>query len=273
MSIQSSPASLLRSILLTATLFFLSSGAAQAESTGAVITEPDIAIPDNGDLSEEARVHRRGKRKRKGKRVVVVRRGSNDRKRHRSHRRRAHNRPTLVVHHSAPNPRVGYRQHSNPVVVRSSGPQVNRQKRSSGWLHAGGGFGSVAGAKRDGKTEGAGRGVFGGGGQIRAFYGGGEVALTSSPSEPLDITAAGFVGAALPVPVLQPMIGVRAGAGQHMSEGQLSPHIVVGPQFGFVARKPGQRLGLRVMVDLGFDYGIQERRISPELFMTFSAVF
>jgi hypothetical protein len=131
----------------------------------------------------------------------------------------------------------------------------------------------VASARRNGKTESAGRGVFGGGGQIRAFYGGGEVALSSSVSKPLDITAAGFLGAALPVPVLQPMIGVRAGAGQHLSEGQLSPHVVVGPQAGFVARKPGQRLGLRVMVDLGFNYDIRERRISPELFMTFSAVF
>jgi len=177
------------------------------------------------------------------------------------------------VHHSAPAPRIVYRQPRSPVVVRSSGPRITGQKNARGWLHAGGGFGSVPRASRDGKTEGAGRGVFGGGGQIRAFYGGGEVALSSSASKPLDITAAGFVGAALPVPVVQPMLGVRAGAGQHMSEGQLSPHVVVGPQAGFVARKPGQRLGLRVMVDLGFNYEIREQRISPELFMTFSAVF
>ncbi len=273
MSIQSSPASLLRVILLSAALLLVSSGPAQAGPSGTVITQPDIAIPSDGELSEEARVHRRNKRKRKGKRIVVVRRGSNDRRRQPNHRHRAHSRAPRVVHYSAPMPRVTYRQSRTPVVGRFSGPRVTGQKNANGWLHAGGGFGSVAGARRDGKTEGAGRGVFGGGGQIRAFYGGGEVALSSSVSKPLDITAAGFVGAALPVPVLQPMIGVRAGGGQHMSEGQLSPHVVVGPQAGFVVRKPGQRLGLRVMVDLGFNYGIRERQISPELFMPFSAVF
>jgi len=126
----------------------------------------------------------------------------------------------------------------------------------------------------DGESEGAGRGVFGAGAQKKFFYGGGEVALTSSESELIDLTAAGFVGLTLPTPGLQPMVGIRAGAGHHTTlDDTFSPHLVVGPQLGFIARRPGSRQGVRVMADVGFDYGIQEKRISPEFFVTFSAVF
>ena len=163
-----------------------------------------------------------------------------------------------------------------PEVIVQSRPGPGRRalmSKKSNWFHAGGGFGSVAGEAGDGESEAAGRAVAGGGGSIGAFYGGGEVALTGSESEPLDITAAGMVGLTLPTRAFQPMLGVRAGVGQHADGEGLSPHVVVGPQLGFLLRKPGKRQGIRVMADLGFDHDISEKRISPEFFLTFSAVF
>lgn len=161
-------------------------------------------------------------------------------------------------------------------VIMPSRPGPRRRAlmtKKSNWFHAGGGFGSVAGEAGDGASEAAGRAVAGGGGSIGAFYGGGEVALTGSKSEPLDITAAGMLGLTLPTRAFQPQLGVRAGVGQHADGEGLSPHVVVGPQLGFLLRKPGKRQGIRVMADLGFDHDISEKRISPEFFLTFSAVF
>lgn len=256
MSAKPSLFSLIRGFLLTGTLFFAAAGAAQAADSGAGdVAEPTVVIPSDGDVAEDARVHRR-KRRRALRRVLILR--TPPRIRVRTYRPPR----TVVVHHKQPDP-----------VVVAAPPRVKAPAKASSWVHVGGGFGSVAGEAGDQKTDSAARVVFGGGGQKRILYGGGEVAVTASKTEPFDITGAGYIGAALPAGAFQPMIGFRAGAGQHLSGEEFKPHLVIGPQMGFIARRPGDRLGLRMMVDLGLDYGIEERRVSPELFVTFSAAF
>ena len=91
--------------------------------------------------------------------------------------------------------------------------------------------------------------------------------------EPLKIPAVGNLGLAVPIPVVHPMIGIRAGGGHHLSDGELKPHLTIGPQAGFILRQYDGKLGLRMMVDAGIDYRIEERETHSELFVTFAMVF
>ena len=253
--------SLIRGVLLTGTILLAIAGAAQAgELDAGSVLGPSVDIPDESDLKEEGRrVVCRKYRCKVHSRRTVVRVRTPRRVRVRSYRRPRQ----VVVHHSPPT-----------VVAAPEARPARVPGKFQSWLHAGGGFGSVAGSPGDNKTDPAARGVFGGGGYTKGFYAGGEVAITGTKTEPFDLTAAGFIGTAIPIPVFQPMLGVRVGGGHHLnSDGEFSPHLAVGPQLGFIARKPGERTGMRMMLDVGLDYGIEERRLSPELFVTFSAVF
>ncbi|MEE2829352.1 MAG: hypothetical protein VX498_09200 [Myxococcota bacterium] len=253
--------SLVRSSLLSAALLLTFPGAAQAdELAGTSAATPTVNLPDDSELSEEAsRVHRRSRRR--ARRAV-----------------RSYRSPQVV--YSAQYGRTAAHPRSRRVVVQhrvfrppAPIPKTPTFFPKGSWVHVGGGLGTVAGEVGDNRTASAARFVAGGGAFNHGFYGGGEVSVTGSKLEPFELTGAGFVGAAIPIPVFQPMIGVRAGAGQHLIEGELRPHLNLGPQLGFIARKAAGRPGLRLMVDLGVDYGIEERQVTPELFVTVAAVF
>jgi len=248
---------------------------------------PQAQLPGTTGEQEDSHSYRDKRRKRARKKTVVVRgrgrRGQAYKARVRMRTRNQRRRnvvvhrvtpPTVIVHTNTRSSGYAAPRRTPQRIAPAPRPSTPGSARQKSWLHAGGGFGSVAGAMGDGESEAAGRGVFGAGGQSRFIYGGGELALTSSETEKIDITAAGFVGLTLPNAPFQPLVGVRAGAGHHTTQdNELSPHLVVGPQLGFMARRPGSRQGIRVMADVGFDYGIEEKRVSPEFFLTFSAVF
>lgn len=162
------------------------------------------------------------------------------------------------------------------VRARAERPRPKRTLRGDlnrGWFHVGGGFGATVIDTDSQLAMRSGRVVIGGGRYVPFFYGGGGVEITGHQAEPLKITAVGNLGLAIPVPVFHPMIGIRAGGGHHLSDGELKPHLTVGPQAGFILRQYDGKVGMRMMVDAGVDYRIEERELNSELFITFAMVF
>ena len=100
---------------------------------------------------------------------------------------------------------------------------------NSGWFHLGGGGAAQAGfTTTEGLTSSispAGRFTIGGGGYTFFLYGGGGMDLTFSTLAPLQLTGVGYVGIAIPLPVLHPLIGIRGGGGFHVERGAApAPH-------------------------------------------------
>lgn len=162
------------------------------------------------------------------------------------------------------------------VEPRAERPRPDRTLRGDlnrGWFHVGGGFGATMIDVDDQLAVRSGRIVLGGGRYVPFFYGGGGVELTGHQVEPLKVTVVGNFGLAIPVPVFHPMVGIRLGGGHHLSDGELRPHLTIGPQAGFILRQYDGKLGLRMMLDAGIDYRIEERETNSELFVTFAMVF
>jgi hypothetical protein len=142
-----------------------------------------------------------------------------------------------------------------------------------GWFHLGGGFGATVIDMDDQLAMRSGRVVLGGGRYVPFFYGGGGVEITGHQAEPLKITAVGNLGLAIPIPVFHPLVGLRVGGGHHLSDGELLPHLTIGPQAGFILRQYDGKVGMRMMVDAGIDYRIEERETNSEIFVTLAVVF
>lgn len=153
------------------------------------------------------------------------------------------------------------------------GPPTVSRKLVGGWIHLGGGAGAVhTGA--GGVSYEAGRFVAGGGGYTWFLYGGSEVAITGHRETPFSLDAAAFVGIAVPVPVVHPLLGVRGAIGGHVTSGhELAPQVSVGPQVGFLLRPFDGKPGLRLMLDGGVGYRPIEQETVGEFFVTVSAAF
>lgn len=163
------------------------------------------------------------------------------------------------------------------------GPEVRTPRRERSvagdltrkWFHVGGGIGGIGPglAEEGAPTYGAGRFVLGTGGYTWFLYGGTELAVTSSRIEPIRVEGAGYLGIAVPVPVLHPLIGIRGSIGGHVTGEKFLPQLSLGPQAGFILRAFDGKPGLRLMVDGGANIRPMEQEIVPEVFVTLAGVF
>lgn len=117
-----------------------------------------------------------------------------------------------------------------------------------GWAHFGGGAGVMIGARRVHPT---GRVDVGFGGYLFLIYGGLAANVTFSNHLDFVLTGAGYVGLAIPIPLVRPLIGFKFGGGLHQDfEWGPSPAIQMGPQVGVhIGQIAGSRFGIRIMVD------------------------
>jgi hypothetical protein len=159
------------------------------------------------------------------------------------------------------------------VQARHRAKRTLRGDLNRGWFHIGGGFGATVIEPESNLAVRSGRFVLGGGRYVPFFYGGGGVEITGHELEPFKLTGVAYLGLAIPVPVVHPLIGLRVGGGHHLSDGEMRPHVSVGPQAGIIVRQFDGKVGMRVMVDAGIDYRIEEREIDSEFFITLAMVF
>ena len=151
---------------------------------------------------------------------------------------------------------------------------------NSRWFHVGGGAGVIADPYSEQGSV-AGRFILGGGAYTIGFYGGGGMEVTGSAINTPSFSAVGNLGFAIPVPVVHPMVGLRGVIGLHptqdglaaSSDSFLAPHVGAGLQAGFIIREFDGRPGLRLMVDTGFEYRVDEKAFMPDAFVTLAAVF
>lgn len=149
---------------------------------------------------------------------------------------------------------------------------------NSRWFHVGGGAGAIADPYSQ-QGGAAGRFILGGGAYTIGFYGGGGMEITASPISTPSFSAVANLGFAIPVPVVHPLVGLRGLAGLHPTSvasdtsAFVAPHVGAGLQAGFIIREFDGRPGLRLMVDTGFEYRIDEKAFRPDAFVTLAAVF
>ena len=145
---------------------------------------------------------------------------------------------------------------------------------SRGWVHVGGGFGATVADVDKRYSVRSGRFTVGGGKYVPFFYGGGGLEITGSEFDPIKLRGVGYAGFAPPIPVFHPMVGIRVGGGHHLTVDGMKPHVLIGPQAGFILRRFDARApGIRVMLDAGVEWRFVERRPASELMLTFAAVF
>jgi hypothetical protein len=113
----------------------------------------------------------------------------------------------------------------------------------------------------------------GAGGYTVGLYGGGGLEVAGSSATPISITGVGYVGMAIPVPVVHPLVGVKVGGGVHYDLEGPGPQVSIGPQAGFIVRPPGSDFGLRVMFDFDVVYKPTKGELAPQAMLTFSGVF
>lgn len=153
---------------------------------------------------------------------------------------------------------------------------------NSRWMYVGGGPGIVVDPFTQ-ESSVAGRFILGGGGYTIGLYGGGGMEVTGSALTTPSLSAVGFFGAAIPVPVVHPMVGLRGHVGLHPKQasrsaglpglGAPAPHVGAGLQAGFIIRQFDGRPGMRLMLDAGAEYRPDEGSIRPDIFVTLAAVF
>ena len=135
------------------------------------------------------------------------------------------------------------------MVVQRPAPRREKTGTTAGWRHVGGGFGAAY-VPDFGAATPMGRFELGAGGYTVGLYGGGGLEIAGSSATPVGATGVGYVGMAIPAPVVHPLIGVKVGGGVHLDYDGVGPHVAVGPQAGFILRPYDGNFGLRVMFDL-----------------------
>ena len=82
----------------------------------------------------------------------------------------------------------------------------------------------------------------------------------------------GNVGVAIPIPVWHPLIGFKVGAGLHWEPHGVGPHILYGPQVGWILRPWTRQLGLRALVEALVQYYPGSQTTSQQVTFTLSLV-
>ncbi len=182
----------------------------------------------------------------------------------------------------------GDEQPEEATAEAEAAPKARVRKRrrtlmgdlNSRWFHVGGGAGVIADPYGEQGSV-AGRFILGGGAYTIGFYGGGGMEVTGSAINTPSFSAVGNLGFAIPVPVVHPLVGLRGVIGLHPTQDGLAgsnaaflaPHVGAGLQAGFIIREFDGRPGLRLMVDTGFEYRMDEKAFLPDAFVTLAAVF
>jgi hypothetical protein len=117
------------------------------------------------------------------------------------------------------------------------------------WFHIGGGVGAIEPEHTRGVSP-VGRFVLGGGGYTFGLYGHSGMELSGTARIPMEIQGVAGFGVHIPIPVVHPMFGVKAGIGAANIGGHgVSPSFMIGGQFGVIVRQFDGRIGIRVMVE------------------------
>ncbi len=143
---------------------------------------------------------------------------------------------------------------------------------TSQWFHVGGGAGGTALVGRDGMMPTA-RFDLGGGFYTFLLYSSAGVNISADAATPFMLSGVGSIGVAIPVPVVHPLIGIKAGGGVHTDTEALGPQLVIGPQVGFIVRKFDGRPGLRFMFDAEVTYRPLVDKLSTGGVFTVSGIF
>jgi hypothetical protein len=155
---------------------------------------------------------------------------------------------------------------------------------NSGWFHVGGGVGAIAPSTPHGKLP-SGRFILGGGGYTFGLYLGGGMELSGTQVVPFELQGVGSIGVHIPIPVVHPMFGFKAGAGlaalprgvdpyfeidvgmPHLDHKPI-PSFMVGCQMGVMIREFDGNVGVRVMIEPAVHYYPQIGVKAREVFIT-----
>jgi len=159
---------------------------------------------------------------------------------------------------------------------------------NSGWFHVGGGLGALAPGSGHTKLP-AGRFILGGGGYTFGLYLGGGMELSGTRAIPFEIQGVASLGVHIPIPVVHPMFGIKAGAGlAALPRGvdpyfqidlglpdldhQPIPSFMVGCQMGVMIREFDGNIGVRLMIEPAVHYYPQIGARAREVFVTAALV-
>ncbi len=129
---------------------------------------------------------------------------------------------------------------------RTSGPSYVRDANKR-WFHVGGGVGAIEPDHTRGVSP-TGRFVIGGGGYTFGLYGHSGLELSGTSRIPFELQGVVGLGVHIPIPVVHPMLGVKAGLGV-ANAGLVTPSFMIGGQFGVLVRQFDGNVGIRVMVE------------------------
>ena len=105
--------------------------------------------------------------------------------------------------------------------------------------------------------------VVGVGGYAPLFYGLVNAEVSHVPGLGVQLAGVGSLGVAVPLPLIQPMIGFRGGLGAFV-EGDPRVTATAGGHVGLLLRLPAKRVGLRIAVDIDLVVVGQDKDFSPE---------
>ena len=161
---------------------------------------------------------------------------------------------------------------------------------NSGWFHVGAGVGALVTEPGHFRKPTA-RFILGGGGYTFGLYAGGGMEITGTELVPFEILGHASLGVHIPIPVVHPMFGFKAGAGLaalprgvdpwfeiDMGLDALGirnkpiPSFMIGCQLGVMIREFDGNIGIRVMIEPAVHYYPQIGARAQEVFVTAALV-
>lgn len=161
---------------------------------------------------------------------------------------------------------------------------------NSGWFHVGGGVGGLVTEPGHFRKP-TGRFILGGGGYTFGLYAGGGMELSGTELIPFEILGHASLGVHIPIPVVHPMFGFKAGLGLaalprgvepwfeiDMGMDALGihdkpiPSFMIGCQLGVMIREFDGNVGIRVMIEPAVHYYTQIGARAREVFVTAALV-
>ncbi len=155
---------------------------------------------------------------------------------------------------------------------------------NSGWFHLGGGVGAMAADNGRNKFT-SGRFILGGGGYTFGFYFGGGMELSGTRAIPFELQGVMSLGVHIPIPVVHPMFGLKAGLGLAALPRGVDPYFsidvgmpdtghhaipsaMIGCQMGVMIREFDGNFGVRLMIEPAIHYYPQLATKAREVFIT-----
>ena len=161
---------------------------------------------------------------------------------------------------------------------------------NSGWFHVGGGVGALVTEPGHFRKP-TGRFILGGGGYTFGLYAGGGMELSHTQLVPFELLGHASLGVHIPIPVVHPMFGLKAGAGLAVLPRGVEPwfeidtgmdalgirnkpipSFMLGCQLGVMIREFDGNVGVRLMVEPAVHYYPQIGARATEVFVTAALV-